>query len=76
MVVKNDTVFFYYSWNAGGNEEATTRLVTASATNVNWPTNLTDHGTVINKTNIPGSDHCDIKYRDDIKKFQAINVLY
>lgn len=74
MVVKNDTLFFYYSWNAGGNEAVTTRLATASASNANWPANLTDHGTVINKTNIPGSDHCDIKYRDDIKKFQAIHT--
>lgn len=74
MVVKHDTLFFYYTWNAGGNEAGTTRLATASATDANWPAHLTDHGTVINKTNIAGSDHCDIKYRNDIKKFQAIHT--
>ena len=74
MVVKNDTLFFYYSWNAGGTQAGTTRLSTASASNANWPANLTYHGTVINKTNIPGADHCDIKYRKDIKKFQAIHT--
>ena len=74
MVVKNDTLFFYYTWNAGVGEEVTTRLATAPATDANWPAHLTYHGTVINKSNIPGSDHCDIKYRDDIKKFQAIHT--
>jgi len=74
MVVKNDTLYFYYTWNGGGNEEANTRLATASAKDENWPAHLTYHGTVINKSNIPGADHCDIKYRDDIKKFQAIHT--
>ncbi len=74
MVVKGDTVFFYYSWNAGGTEAVTTRLSTASAKDVNWPAHLKDYGTVINKTSIDGADHCDIKYRDDIKKFQAIHT--
>jgi len=74
MVVKNDTIFFYYSWNAGDNEAGTTRLATASATDANWPAHLTYHGTVINKSNIAGADHCDIKYRDDLKKFQAIHT--
>lgn len=74
IVVKADKVYFYYSWNADGEEAVTTRLVTASATDENWPAHLTEHGTVINKTNIAGADHCDVKYRDDLKKFQAIHT--
>ena len=74
MVVKNDTLFFYYSWNADAANATTTRLSTASATEANWPSKLKDRGTVINKTGIPGADHCDIKYRDDIQEFQAIHA--
>lgn len=35
---------------------------------------LNFHGTVINKSDIKGADHCDVKYRDDLKKFQAIHA--
>jgi len=74
MVVHNGKIFFYYTWNAGGEEGTTTRVATADSSDVNWPANLKVQGTVINKTNIPGSDHCDVKYRDDLKKFQAIHT--
>lgn len=74
IIIKNDKIFFYYTWNAGGEEEVTTRLATGSATNPNWPSSLTFHGTVINKTDIDGSDHSDIKYRNDLQKFQAIHT--
>jgi len=74
MVVKNDTLFFFYSWNSDAANAITTRLSTVLATEVNWPLKLKDQGTVINKTSIAGADHCDIKYRDDIQKFQAIHT--
>ncbi len=74
MVVKNDTLFFYYSWNSGGSTNTTTRLATASAKDTNWPLNLNYRGTVINKSGITAADHCDVKYRDDLKKFQAIHT--
>lgn len=72
MVVNNDTIFFYYSWNGTATTE--TRVVTASATDTNWPAHLTPHGIAVNKTSIAGSDHCDIKYRDDLKKYYAIHT--
>ena len=74
MVVKSDTLFFYYSWNAGAPNNTTTRLSTVLIKDANWPLNLKDRGTVINKSNITAADHCDIKYRDDLKKFQAIHT--
>jgi hypothetical protein len=74
MVINNGTVYFYYSWNAGGKEAVTTRVATADENDPDWPAHLTLHGTAINKTGIAGSDHADIKYRDDIKKFQAIHT--
>ncbi|MFT3702907.1 MAG: hypothetical protein QM802_11075 [Agriterribacter sp.] len=72
MVVNNDTLFFYYSWN--GTTTTETRVAIASATDTNWPAHLTLHGTAVNKTSIAGSDHCDIKYRDDLKKYYAIHT--
>lgn len=74
MVIKNDTLYFYYSWNAGESKSTTTRLATVSAKEPNWPLKLKDRGTVINKSGIVAADHCDVKYRDDLKKFQAIHT--
>ena len=71
MVVVDGTLYLYYSWNDAG---TTTRLSTAPADDVNWPAHLTSHGTVIDKSGISGADHCDVKYRDDIKKFYAIHT--
>ncbi len=75
IVVVNDVVYFYYSWNDGnGQNSTTTRVATADANNPNWPGALTFRGTAINKSSIQGSDHCDVKYREDLKKFQAIHT--
>lgn len=73
IVLVGDTIFFYYTWNGTGDESTTTRLATADANDPLWPAHLTYHGTVINKSDIKGADHCDVKYRDDIGKFQAIH---
>lgn len=72
MVVNNDTLFFYYSWN--GTTTTETRVATASATDAHWPAHLTLHGTAVEKTLIAGSDHCDIKYREDVKKYYAVHT--
>ncbi len=72
IVVLDGTVYFYYSWN---NEKGvTTRVATASANDPLWPAHLTFHGTAMDKRNISGADHSDVKYREDIKKFQAIHT--
>jgi hypothetical protein len=55
-------------------ETTETRVATAAAADNNWPAHLTLHGTAINKTAIKGSDHCDVKYRDDLKKYYAIHT--
>ncbi|MEC5145145.1 hypothetical protein [Chitinophaga sp. 212800010-3] len=72
MVVKNDTLYFYYTWTDVGINE--TRVATASASNANWPASMTFRGTAINKASIAGADRCDVKYRDDLQKFQAIHT--
>ena len=71
MVVMDDTLFLYYSWN-DANE--TTRLSKATLTDENWPANLKFIKTVIDKRNYGASDHCDVKYCDDIKQFVAVHT--
>lgn len=71
MIVNNDTLFFYYSWN---DQTVETRVATASASDSLWPAHLQLHPTAIDKTSIGGADHCDVKYRDDLKKYYAIHT--
>lgn len=73
MVVHNGKIFFYYSWN-DGTDGPKTRVATADSSDANWPANLVVQGTAMDKTSMSGSDHSDVKYRDDLKKFQAINT--
>ncbi|HWV64976.1 hypothetical protein [Chitinophaga sp.] len=70
--MNNDTLFFYYTWTDTNINE--TRVATVSASDANWPAHLSFHGTAVNKTGIAGADRCDIKYRDDLKKYQAIHT--
>lgn len=72
MLVNNDTLFFYYTWTDTNINE--TRVATVNASDANWPAHLSFHGTAVNKTAIAGADRCDIKYRDDLKKYQAIHT--
>lgn len=71
IVVLNGLVYLYYSWN---DTEPTTRLATVSAEDPDWPAHLNQQGTVISKGNISGADHCDVKYRNDIRKFYAVHT--
>lgn len=71
IVVLDETIYFYYSWCDG---PVTTRVATASTSDPNWPRNLVHHGTAIDKGGYDGADHSDVKYREDIGKFQAINT--
>lgn len=71
IVVLDNTIYFYYSWN---DEGVTTRVATASADDPDWPGNLTLHGVAMDKSAIAGADHSDVKYRKDIGKFQAIHT--
>ena len=73
MVVKDGPIYLYYTY-CGDGIVYDIRLATADANDPNWPAHLNFHGTVINKSDIKGADHCDVKYRDDLKKFQAIHA--
>lgn len=72
MVVNNDTLFFYYTWTDKNSNE--TRVAIAPANDKNWPAHLELKGSAVNKTSIPGADHCDVKYRDDLKKYYAVHT--
>jgi hypothetical protein len=72
LVVNNDTLFLYYTWH--DKEVLETRVATASTQDSHWPGQLTYRGVAIDKTSIKGADHCDVKFRDDIKRYQAIHT--
>lgn len=72
MVINNDTLFFYYSWNDKNTLE--TRVTIVSNPGENWPAQLQQRGTAVDKMAITGADHCDVKYRDDLKKYYAIHT--
>ncbi|MCR4920343.1 MAG: hypothetical protein K5945_01360 [Bacteroidaceae bacterium] len=71
FVVMDSTLYAYYTWDTGS---VTTRLSRASLTDENWPANLKYVRTVITKSRFPASDHCDIKYCDDIGQFIAVHT--
>ena len=71
FVVVDDMVYVYYTWDTG---TVTTRLSRASLTDENWPANLKYVRTVITKSEYPASDHCDVKYCDDIGQFIAVHT--
>ena len=71
FVVMDSTVYVYYTWDTG---VVTTRLSKASLTDENWPAELKYVRTVITKSQYPASDHCDVKYCDDIQQFIAVHT--
>ena len=68
FVVKDDTLFVYYSWcDENG---CTTRVATADATDENWPATLVERGTCIPAKD--GGDSADVKYADEFGRFVAV----
>ena len=75
IVVKDDIIYFYYTWTESDDAEhnPTTRLATAPVSE-NWPANLTVYGKVIDKSQFQNADHSDIKYVEDYKLFYAFHT--
>ena len=71
MVLRNGTIYLYYTWDNG---KSNTRVQTAPADDENWPAALSHRTTAINRSTFPGSDHCDVKFVDDIGKFVAMHT--
>ena len=86
IVVKDDTVYLYYTWDDGGT--ALTKVATASRSNPNWPGSLTFHGTAVDKAwlaehdGVTGTalattyDSCDVKYVEDYDLFYAFHTSW
>ena len=72
MVVKNDSLFFYYTWRDKDKHEI--RVATADAKDENWPLKLHDLGVAIDQNNMDNADHGDVKYRDDLNKFVLLHT--
>ena len=86
IVVKDDTVYLYYTWDEG--VTAVTKVATAQRSNPNWPGSLTHHGIAVDKawlaehdgvtgTALAGSyDSCDVKYVEDYDLFYAFHTSW
>ncbi|MBR0112452.1 MAG: hypothetical protein IJM02_01785 [Clostridia bacterium] len=67
FVLMGDTLYIYYSWNE---DNSTTRVATADATDENWPATLEFHGECIPAKD--GGDSADVKYCDEYGRFVAV----
>ncbi len=78
IVVKDDIVYLYYSYNdfvAEQNRQGTTtRVSTASANDENWPIHLEYRGIALDKSDIFNPDHTDVKFIQKSQKFIAIHA--
>lgn len=70
LVVKNNTLFLYYTEDQG---TAKTRVATATIANTNWPGLLLDRGYAIS-TRDSGEDQTDVKYLPEIDRFIATAI--
>ena len=87
IVVKDETIYLYYTYDAGGTP--VTKVATAPRSNPNWPGSLTFHGTAVDKAwlanehdhvadpNLIGTyDSCDVKYVEDYGLFYAFHTSW
>ena len=75
IVVKDNVIYFYYTWTEGANAEdhPTTHLATAPLSE-DWPAHLTIYGKVIDKSQFTNADSSDIKYVEDYGLFYAFHT--
>ena len=78
IVVKDDVVYLYYSYNDylvnSNTYGTTTRVSVASAKDENWPGHLEYKGVALEKSDIYAPDHTDVKYICRSQKFVAIHA--
>ena len=86
IVVKDQTIYLYYTYDDGGTP--VTKVATADRSNPNWPGSLTFHGTAVDKAalaeaenaaaaGLAGSyDSCDVKYVEDYDLFYAFHTSW
>ena len=87
IVVKGETIYLYYTYDAGGTP--LTKVATAQRSNANWPGSLTFHGTAVDKAALAERDgvaadnplrgtydSCDVKYVEDYDLFYAFHTSW
>ena len=91
IVVKDQTIYLYYTYDAGGTP--VTKVATAPRGNANWPGSLSFHGTAVDKAALAASegvsadnpdtsgllgsyDSCDVKYVEDHGLFYAFHTSW
>ena len=76
FVVKDSTLYVYYTWwvtkNPAGPLSNQTRVATAPANDPDWPAHLQRRGVAFDR--VAEEDSADVKYSDDLKLFIAIST--
>ena len=75
LVVKGDQIYLYYTYSDNEQGIYNVRLMTAAASDPNWPASMTDQGEVIDRTAFKGLnvDGCSVRYIEDQDCFQAVH---
>lgn len=75
LVVKGDQIYLYYTYSDNEQKIYNVRLMTAAASDPNWPASMTDQGEVIDRTAFKGLniDGCSVRYIEDQDCFQAVH---
>lgn len=72
MVIKDGTLYIYYTYCDDASGIYNTHMATATATDENWPAALTDKGMVIDRSTMSNTDGVSVVYAEELGKFLAI----
>ena len=77
LVLKDGTIYIYYTWNSVDSSGQTiheTRVSTASASDANWPATVAYRGVAASRSVASDEDSMDVKYVDAYHKFIGLTV--
>ncbi len=75
FVIKDDTLYMYYTWTSKGKEGSIheTRVATADITREDWPKTVTQRGVALRRPHAR-NDSYDVVYCEDLDKFIALST--
>lgn len=77
LVVKDGVIYLYYTYNVTEGGSLNTYLMTADATDENWPANLSDKGLVLDRSAFATTamDGASVVYSEESNSFIAIHSV-
>lgn len=77
LVVKDGTIYLYYTYCTAAGSALNTYLMTADAADENWPANLSDKGLVMDRSafGTTAMDGASVVYAEELNSFIAIHSV-